>query len=57
MVLCCITNSRWDQEEDDWEDEDDDSIGDWDGRYDSEPDDDTMLMAEEYVAELRRLRY
>lgn len=56
-MLCCITNSRWDQEEDDWEDEDDDSIGDWDGRYDSEPDDDTMLMAEEYVAELRRLRY
>lgn len=55
-MLCCITNSRWNQEEDGWP-EDDDSIGDWDGRYDSEPDDDTMLMAEEDVAELRRLRY
>ena len=35
--------------------EDDDSIGDWDGRYDSEPDDDTMLTAE--CRELRRLGY
>ena len=55
-MLCCITNSRWNQKEDDWQDEGD-SIGDWDGRYDSEPDDDTMLSPEEYAAELRRLRY
>lgn len=45
------------QHGDDDEDEYEDSIGSWDGRYDSEPDDDTMLSAEEYAAELRRLGY
>lgn len=53
MVLCCITNSRWNQEEDGWAD--DDTLRDWDGRYDSEPEDDTMLSAEEYAAKLGRL--
>ena len=54
VVRCAVHHGDDDDEE---EDEYEDSIGSWDGRYDSEPDDDTMLSAEEYAAELRRLGY